>query len=233
MDAPPPPPPPPPPPAAEAPPAAKAGPGRSVALLLAASAAVAALVAGRAALAASAAGDSYQAAVRAETKRGAALVEDVRHVYASEAPAAFRHAGRVALAEEVRAQADQASGILRQVLVAEADVHDAIATAGGERDILGPKYLTDAGAYDVEAYLADLRAAYPDLVAIDPATDVADGDEASERARRGMLATVPVAFAFLAGAMAQSFPGRRRALVSTGFALLVVAAVAAVAVEVL
>ena len=227
-------PPPPPPPAEPAP--ASAPPektGRSVALLLAASAALAALITARAALASSAGGDSYQSSVRAETKRSSALVEDVRYVYSDEADTAFRHTTRVILGDEVRKQAQTATGVLQALLVAEADVHDALAETTHTGFLATDPTYADGDGYDVGRYLADVRDEDPDLVAIDPLNDVADGDEASARAREGMLATIPVAMAFFAGAMAQAFPRRRRPLVVTGFALLLVAAVAAILVEVL
>jgi hypothetical protein len=207
--------------------------GRSVALLLAASAALAALITARAALASSSGGDSYQSAVRAETKRSSALVEDVRYVYSDEAKTAFRHASRVILEDEVRKQAQAASGILGALLVAEADVHQALAETTHTGFLATDPTYADGDAYDVGAYLADVRAETPDLVAIDPQDDIADGDDASARAREGMLATIPIAVAFFAGAMAQAFPRRRRPLVTVGFGLLLAAAVAAILVEVL
>jgi hypothetical protein len=204
-----------------------------VALLLAASAALAALVTARAALASSSAGDAYQAAVRSETKRSSALVEDVRYVYSDEANTAFHHAQRVILEDEMRKQADAATGILKALLVAEADVNQALAETTHSGTLATDETYADGDGYDLGLYLADVRAEDPDLVAIDPLDDVAEGDDASARARWGMVATIPVAMAFFAGALAQAFPRRRRPLVVVGFGLLLVAAVAAILVEVL
>ncbi|MBI4260367.1 MAG: hypothetical protein HY658_07360 [Actinobacteria bacterium] len=207
--------------------------GHGVAVLLAAAAVVAAFLGARASLVSSAASGDWQHAVRQETKRAAALVEDVRFVYSDEASAAFLVAESEILAEEYRRQAEALSGTARAALVIEARVQEALAAAvGGNFEIVtDPSYRTAEGGFDVGARLAAVRAAYPDLVAIDPDEPMDAADAAARRAVLGVGATLPVAAAFLFGALAQGFPGRRRPLLSAGFAFLALGALAGVLIE--
>jgi hypothetical protein len=136
-------------------------------------------------------------------------------------------------AEELRGVAGSRGGLLRDVLVQEARVRDTIADTFAEANDLVEEPYREGTGFDVWRFLADTRAANPDLVVVDPDEPMAEGDEAASRARRGVAATIPVAGAFLSGALAQGFPRRRRGLVMLGFALLIAGVVAAVLVEVL
>ena len=62
---------------------------RGVALMLAIAALMAAAIATRASFLSSQASGTWQFALRSELKLGAAMIEDVRYVYNSEAPIAF------------------------------------------------------------------------------------------------------------------------------------------------
>lgn len=212
----------------------KPGPQRGpVALLLALAAVAAASIGARASLVTANSSDRWQAAVRQEAKRSAATVEDVRYVYTVEAPRGLDVASARIWAEELRRQADAATGVLRTFLLQEARVQETLADtfSGGTQLVEDPAYGAGDG-FDVGRFLADTRNAYPDLVAVDPDQPMAEGDEASRRARRGVATTIPVAGAFVAGALGQAYVSRRRLFVALGFALLAVGVVAAIAVEV-
>jgi hypothetical protein len=207
--------------------------GHGVAVLLALAAAAAAVIGGRASLVSSSASGSWQASVRQEVKRSAATVEDVRYVFTVVAPQAVDVVVARIEAEELRRVAGSRGGLLRGFLVQEARVRETFAdTFAAANDLVVDRYRAGSG-YDVWSFLTDTRNANPDLVAVDPDDPMAEGDEAASRARRGVAATVPVAGAFLAGALAQGYPRRRRILVMLGFALLGVGVIAAVLVEVL
>jgi hypothetical protein len=194
-----------------------------VPLLLALAAAVAAVLGARAALVSSSASGAWQTSVRQEVKRSAALVEDVRYVYAVEAPVALDAAAAAIEAEELRQAAETLAGDDRAAVEAEALVRQTSADAlVGAFDLTqDPKYRA-ADGYDVAARLADVRDQYPDLVALAPDASMDAGDEASRHARRLVAATIPVAVAFLFGALAQGFPRYRTRLAVAGFAVLAV-----------
>jgi hypothetical protein len=207
--------------------------GRGVAVLLALAAAAAALIGGRASLVSSSASGSWQASVRQEVKRSAATVEDVRYVFTVVAPQAVDVVAARIQAEKLRGVGGSRGGLLRELLVQEARVRETFADTFAEaNDLVVDRYRVGEG-YDVWRFLAATRRANPELLAVDPDEPMAHGDEATSRARRGVAATIPVAGAFLAGALAQGFPGRRRILVVLGFVLLAAGVIGAVLVEVL
>ena len=207
--------------------------GQGVAVLLALAAAAAAVIGARASLVSSSASGSWQASVRQEVKRSAATVEDVRYVFTVVAPQAVDVVVARIEAGELRRVAGSRGGLLRDFLGQQARVRETFADTFAEaNDLVADRYRAGSG-YDVWRFLTDTRNANPDLVAVDPDDPMAEGDEAASRARRGVAATIPVAGAFLAGALAQGYPRRRHILVMLGFALLGVGVIAAVLVEVL
>lgn len=209
------------------------GEGLRVTVLLAAAALVAAVIGVRASFASSSASGAWQQAVREEVKRAAALVEDVRFVYGAEGTTAFQVIEARVRAEELREAAETLTGRDRQIVLVEAEAWQLLAeNMGTGTDLVDdPKYLTDDGRYDLGLRLVDVRNLYPDLVAVDPADPQAQGDEADRQARLGVAATIPVAGAFLFGALAQGFPGRRRWLLGAGVILLATGVVAGILVE--
>src|SRR5918998_4397460 len=143
--------------------------GFAVAVLLALAATVAAVLGARAAVVSSAASGAWQTAVREEVKRSAALVEDVRYVYAVEAAVALRAAAAAIEADELRHSAGPLADAEKAATEAEAFVRQASADAlAGAFDLTkDPKYRAGDG-YDVAARLADVRNEHPELVALDP-----------------------------------------------------------------
>jgi hypothetical protein len=207
--------------------------GFGLAILLALAATVAAVLGARAAVVSSAASDVWQTAVREEVKRSAALVEDVRYVYADEAAVALRAAAAAVEADELRRSAASLGEAEKSVAESEASVRQTSAdTLAGAFDLTkDPRYRAGDG-YDVAARLADVRNEHPELVALDPDATMATGSEDSRHGWRLVAATILAAVAFLCGSLAQAFPRYRLPLTVAGFALIALAAAAAVLVEV-
>ena len=206
--------------------------GLVVAILLALAATVAAVLGARAALVSSAASGAWQTAVREEVKRSAALVEDVRYVYAVEAAVALRAAAAAVEADELRQSADSLGDAEKSAAESEAFVRQTSADVlTGAFDLTkDPKYHAGDG-YDVAARLADVRNQHPELVALDPGATMDTGSEDSRHGWRLVAATILAAVAFLCGSLAQGFPRYRSPLTVAGFAFVGLAAAAAVLVE--
>ena len=131
----------------------------------------------------------WQTAVREEVKRLAALVEDVRYVYAVEAAVALRGRRwqRMSCGKALTPSATRRSrrrsprAFVRQT---SADV------LTGAFDLTkDPKYHAGDG-YDVAARLADVRNQHPELVALDPDATMATGSEDSRHGWRLVAATI-------------------------------------------
>lgn len=173
-----------------------------------------AIVVGTGALLASAANGDRQAAVREEIKRSAATIEDVRLVYGDEAPLAFRIAVARLRTEELRRAAEQA-GRDGSAAVVEADVQEQVAfgLATGEqgtgRLADGDHYLTDEGGFDVARRLADIRADYPDLVALNPQASQADADRLGRVAWQLTAVVAVLVLAYLVVALSWHWQRRR------------------------
>lgn len=122
------------------------------------------------------AGGAYQDAVREDVKRQAAVQEDVRHLYADEAPPAF-----LVAAEEARAEALSALGKDNRVAVSEHAL--ASRTAFSLRQAAPPEilvgndtYLTRNLGYDVPRRLADVQEHSPEMYALNPDATLREGD---------------------------------------------------------
>ena len=206
-----------------------------VALMLAVAAVVAAALAGRASLRAESAFDAWQQANRTQIKQGAALVEDVRFVFAAEGPSALRAVESRIRADELRAQAAEEQGEVRAAVLAEAEAAEALAAALEESGFeLGKEeYRTEDGGLDVTRRLADARNENPELVRLDPDEAQSRGNALGDRAAMGMAATIPVGLAFLFGALGQALPARRRTLVWVGWGAVGVAVLLGILLEVL
>jgi hypothetical protein len=204
-----------------------------VAILLALAATVAAVLGARAAVVTSAASGAWQTAVREEVKRSAALVEDVRYVYAVEAAVALRAAAAAVEADELQQSSDALSEAEKAAAESEAFVRQASAEAlaGAFALTEDPKYRA-GDAYDVAARLADIRNEHAELVALDPDATMDEGSADSRHGWRLVAATIPASVAFLCGSLAQGFPRNRSPLMVVGFAFLALAAATAVLVEV-
>lgn len=215
--------------------AARIEAGKSrVALVLAASAILTAAIVTRAELLSSDANDHWQAAGKLEIKRQAALLEDVGHVYGAEAPQAIRTSQTRIRAAALAAEAAQlgTSGELGRALAGEALVEQQLAKATGTGTPLAedPAYRRGDG-FDVAKRLADVRRDRPVVLESLPEEELRAGNELSRTSTLLMLGTLPAAAAFLAGALAQGFPARRRLLLLTAVGLLAAAAVYAGCVE--
>jgi hypothetical protein len=206
--------------------------GLVLAILLALAAAVAAVLGARAAVVSSSASGTWQTAVREEVKRSAALVEDVRYVYAVEAAVALRSAAAAVEADELRQSAGSLGDPEKTAAESQAFVRQTSADAlAGAFDLTKDRRYHEGDGYDVAARLADVRNEHPDLVALDPGATMDKGGEDSQHGWRLVAATIPAAVAFLCGSLAQGFPRYRSPLMVAGFAFLVLAAGAAVLVE--
>jgi hypothetical protein len=190
----------------------RGGTPAQIAILLASAALLAAVFELKASLQMGAAGGDWQTSVRSEVKRAAALDEDVRFVYGSEAPAAFNVAEAQALRSSFDAAAEKATGATHTALLLEAAVQFDLAKAEAAGiDLADPdRYGTPNGGFDVPGRLADVRSTYPELVIIDPRIEDRHGLESSRRALLQTVALLPLAIAFLLGALARTFPKSRR-----------------------
>lgn len=208
---------------------------RTVALLLASAAVLAAIIATRASFLANEAAGHWQQAVRSEIKRAAATVEDVRYVYTSEAPVAYRIAEAQVREQAFREQADDATGEVQAALLYEADVQRALAESltPASEIAADPTYALPEGGFDLAARLADDRARNPDLVAIDPDAEMAVGDRASAKAVMLVVAGLPVGLTLLLGALATAIQGHRRTLLAAGAVAMGTAVTLGLLIEVL
>lgn len=204
-----------------------------VALVAAAAAVVIALLGVRASMLGSEASAIWQQAVRQEVKRAAATVETVRYLYETEAVATLEVVRATIVAEEYRRAADLAQGAAKEALLAEAARADQLVTLyrAGSPIASDPKYALEGGGYDIVGRLVDLRAEYPDLVAIDPDGMEQAGDRLAAKATVAIASAIPASVTFLFAALANAFPARRRTLVGGGVVALLVSVVAALAAE--
>ena len=231
------------PPAADAPPVAeaasdhavtKAPSSRVVAALLAAAALVAAIITTVASFASNEATGLWQQSLREEVKSAAAVVEDVRYVYTVEARQSFRYTTARVREAEYRRVAATLTGDLRAQVEFEATVQQKVADAIKSSSDLAsdPRYELPSGGYDLIRRLADARARYPELAALDPEA-TADGAQRPARRATALLgATTPVGLAFMFGALAQAFIHRRKLLLVLGAGSLVAAIALAVLIMV-
>jgi len=207
--------------------------GTGVAVLLAVAAVLAATIAGRGSILSDKGSDTFHEAIREHVKQSAAVVEDIRFLYDEEASQALLVAEARILADEYRREAGQVSGAARDFLRLEAAAQEELATTLAEASELAgdDRYETDGDAFDVVGRLADRRALNPELVALDPDATEAEGVAASRKAAALVGTTVPVAVAFLFGALAPGLPRRRRHLVWIGFVFVGIGVAAALLVE--
>jgi hypothetical protein len=213
--------------AAQAPTAATAESGRTrVALLLAAAAILTAGLATWAEVLSSSASDAWQSSGRVEIKRSAAMLVDVSQVYVTELPRALAVLEDGALAQALQQTADAAGGSVGAELRNQALVDAALVQAATPSQplVADDRYRRGAG-FDLALRLRDVRAENPGLVALDPRERLVAGDDDSAKSDRVLAATLPAALAFLAGALAQGFPRRRRVLLATGVVALAAAVV--------
>jgi hypothetical protein len=205
-----------------------------VALLAAAAAIVIAFLGVRASFLGSEASAAWQSAVRQEVKRAAATVEDIRYLYENEALPTLQLVEVELLEEEYQRAADAtAEGPVKDALEAEAGRYRQLLDLYRAGSLIAndPKYALDGGGYDLVTRLVDLRSANPDLVTIDPDALVAAGDAASANASEYLRAAIPVSLTFLAAALANGFPRRRRPFLAAGVVTMVIGIAAAIAVE--
>lgn len=205
-----------------------------VAVLLACAAVVVAIIGARAAMVGDDGSDTWHSAIREDVKRGAGLVEDVRFVYSEETPLAFQVSEGEIRAQEAHREAAGTSGLMREMLESHAGAFEGVVRTIKPSSKLAkdPDYRLDNGGYNVLQRLVDVRAENPDLVALDPDATEAEGDDLTYESALLVASTIPAGLAFLCGALAHGFPGRRRWLVPLGFALTGTSLVLAIVVEV-
>jgi hypothetical protein len=192
-----------------------------IGILLAAAALFAAIFGSYASVLLSRAESAWQESVRLDIKRAGALSEDVRYVYQGEAPLAFSAAKNLALYQAVHNEESSRSGATKVALEVEASVD--FDTAKAELKSSGfdsAQYLPASGGIDVGRRLADVRNERPNLVHIDPLLAANSADSHSRQAERLIAATIPLAVAFLLGALARGFAGGGERLVRAGFIVL-------------
>ena len=208
---------------------------RAVARLLAVAAVLAALIGARASLLGSDATSAWADTVVMEQKRSALLLGDVRSIWGGKANEALIIETERVLAQSMRDAIPSAAPDVAVRLDSEARIHDGVTdlmTGGSFSSELttDPRYRLASGGFDLSGLLADTRAADQETVAIDPDARLAEGDAAFDRQVRLMALGILIGAAFLAGALAQAFRSRRRALLVLGWGALAAAAIPALIV---
>jgi hypothetical protein len=209
--------------------------GTAVAVLLATAAVLAAAIAGRASIVADQGSDTWHASLRQHVKQAAGIVETARFVYGEEATSALAVVDARTYAEELREEARRYRGAIREAILVEAYAQDQLARTIAQNQPLAsdPMYQRSDEIPDVVRRLADERASTPDLVILDPDATEEEGAALNRKASFLVMAAVPVALAFLFGALVHGFPRARRGLLAAGFAFAAIGLVTAVAVEVM
>jgi hypothetical protein len=204
-------------------------------ILLALAAALAAGIGGWSSIVADRGSDTWHAAVREHVKQAAGAVEDIRFVYEEEGPTALLVAEARLLAEELRRAAEGASGLARELMLVEAGARARAAEVllSGSAIAADPRYEDrETGGFDLVLRLGDNRRELPELLALDPDATQAEGSRLSVEASLLLLCIVPVAAAFLFGALAYGFPRVGRPLVAAGFVFVALGLTAALIVGV-
>ncbi|MFD9445942.1 hypothetical protein ACFWBR_39225 [Streptomyces sp. NPDC060006] len=122
------------------------------------------------------AGGAYQDAVREDVKRQAAVQDDVRRVYADEAPLAFLVAATEARAEALKEiKGDNRLATSEHTLASDTSFR--LRHAAPPELLVGNDiYLTEGRGYNVPRRLADIQQHSPELYALDPDATLRDGD---------------------------------------------------------
>lgn len=204
-------------------------------ILLALAAALAAGIGGWSSIVADRGSDTWHAAVREHVKQAAGAVEGIRFVYEEEGPTSLLVADARLLAEELGRAAARTPGLAGELLRVEAGAKARAAEVlvAGSEIAADPRYEDrQTGGFDLVLRLADNRQQLPDLLALDPEATQDEGSRLTVEASLLLLCIVPVAAAFLFGALAYGFPRAGRVLVAAGFVFVSVGAAAAVVVGV-
>jgi hypothetical protein len=213
------------------------GTDTAVALLLALAAIAAAAIGARAALLGDSGSDTWHRAVREDVRQGARIVGDVRLLYEEDAAVAHRVAEAQLVGEETRRAARGERGTVGSILEAEAEAQLGVANtlAGGSALADGdPLRTLRLRGRDLLERLVELRAdTPPELAGLDPDATEEEGADQSRESSLLVASTIPVALAFLLGALAEALPGRRRGLVLAGFACVAAGIASAAVIEVL
>ena len=205
-----------------------------VAILLAIAAVVAALIGARASMVSSDANDAWQSALRTEVKRSAAAMDDVQSLYQQDLPKAIEILRAQILTERLQAAQAGQTPAVAHALEVEAGVQTLLVqTLLSDSRLSDSKYALPSGGFDLGKRLADIRAASPNLVALDPDALQARGDALAQKALLLTLALLPTSLCALFGVLAQPLRRYRRALLGSGSVALAIGVVMALGVEVL
>jgi hypothetical protein len=205
-----------------------------VAVLLTVAAVLAAAIAGWASFIGDDGSDTWHKSVREHVKQAAGIVEASRFIYGEEATIALQTVDARTMAEELRVEARDLSGPIREAVLVEAFAQEQLARVISRNVPLAsdPKYQGPGGVPDVVQRLADERASTPDLVALYPDATEEKGTALSRQASFMVVAAIPVAVAFLFGALVHGFPRARRGLLAAGFGFVGIGVVMAIVIAV-
>lgn len=179
----------------------------------------------------SAAGDAWQATLSLELMRAESALIDIGTVVGVEAEQGVIIRVEEIIAEELRAAAASADREVATTLLDEAQLHEDVAADLASDYVFGTGYRRPDGGLDVERRLADVRAQFPELVAVDPELAAQRGERAFAHAVWSIWAGLPLAACILAGALAMSMLRWRRPLLVMGWVAVGVAVVVALAAE--
>ena len=202
-------------------------------ILLAVAAALAAAIGGWSSIVADRGSDTWHAAVRQHVKQAAGAVEDIRFVFQEEGPTALLVAEARLVAEELARAAQRTPGLAGELLRVEAGARERAARVmrSGSAVASDPRYEDPrTGGFDLVRRLADNRQELPGLLALDPDATQDEGSRLNVEASLLLLCIVPVAAAFLFGALSYGIPRAGRAFVAAGFVFVAVGLVGAIVV---
>lgn len=210
----------------------------TVAVLLAIAAVVAALVGARASVVSSNASDVWQSALRAEVKRSAGATNDASLLYLTEFPPAVRVLSARMLADALRAaEAGQSKAVVEALELEAALQLQLVGLLSATTPLSAESaYVLPSGGFDLGKRLAAIRSegsVGSDLLALDPDSLVATGDQLADKATLLTYALILISLCALLGILAQPVRRYRRMLLAAGVVALVCGVAMALAVEVL
>ena len=163
------------------------------------------------------------------------MVGDVQRLYQEDVAVAHRIAEAHLLAEAMTGASERERSDTAELLRSEAQAQATLADVLAEASPLAegdPRRTIRLDGADLLARLAEIRAERSSgLASLDPDGTQAQAEEQAEASSLLAAAVIPVAFAFLVGALAEVFSGARRALLGVGYGLVLAGIAAAIVIE--
>ena len=207
-----------------------------IAVLLAVCAVLAAGIGLRSSMVSGDAGGNATAAIRGAARRGAEIDNVAARIYSEDAPLALPVAEADLRASAAKRAATDQSGIAKELLSVEGAGQAALAQLIARSAAIvadgNPGSATSLDGADLMKRVAALRAAYPDLVQLDPEAEASAASDLRRKSSLLLAALIPISVGFLCGALAEGFPHLSRRFFALGSIAAVAGLVMAIIVEV-